>query len=287
MRTMWNGVITFGLVSIPVGMYPATKDNQVSFHLLHKKDCGRIKNQRVCTKCGEVLDYDELIKGYEYEKGQYVEMSQEELNNAKAAGTESIEIIGFVDLEEIDPIYFDAPYILTSGKRGEKPYALLRDTMRATGKAGIAKFVLRTKEYLAAVRVRDNALILNTMHFAEDIREVEGVPEESVAASKAELDMARQLVSAMGTEFDATQYKNTYNEKLLSIIEKKLEGKPVAAKTTTKAATGVLDLMERLKASLSEAETEVAKKPARKGAVKAKAPVKKQTPQKTKLRMVA
>lgn len=117
MRSMWNGTITFGLVNIPVGMYPATKENQVSFHLLHKKDCGRIKNQRVCTECGEVLDYDELVKGFEYEKGEYVTLTEEDLKKVKPEATETITICGFVELNDIDPVYFDNPYYLIPAKK--------------------------------------------------------------------------------------------------------------------------------------------------------------------------
>lgn len=252
MRSIWSGVISFGLVNIPVGMYPATRENQISFHLLHKKDCGRIKNQRVCTECGEILDYDELTKGYEYEKGEYVEVTPEEIKEAQSETSDAIKILKFVDLDEIDPIYFDSPYYLTPGKHGDKAYSLLRHTLEKSGKAGIASFVLRTKEYLAAVRVKDHALLLNTMHFADEVREAEGMPSEKAEVSEGEAKMALQLVDAMSDEFNAEDYKDHYNEALLQIIDKKLQGKPVRAKKQTEHPTNVLDLMSRLKESIEQ-----------------------------------
>lgn len=254
MRSVWSGVISFGLVNIPVGMYPATKENQVSFHLLHKKDCGRIKNQRVCTECGEILDYDDLIKGYEYKKDHYVEVTKEEFKQAQSEQSDAITIKGFVDLDDIDPIYFDSPYYLTPGKHGERAYALLRQVLQQSGKAGIASFVLRTKEYLAAVRVKDNALLLNTMHFADEVREIEGVPGD-VEVEKEILEMSLKLVEAMSGEFEAEKYKDHYNETLLDVINRKLEGKPVEEREAAPPPTNVLDMMARLKESLERAET--------------------------------
>jgi len=296
-------------------MYPATKENQVSFHLLHKKDCGRIKNQRVCSECGEVLDYDDLIKGYEYEKGEYIAITPEELKDAQSETSDAIAIQGFVDLEEIDPIYFDSPYYLVPGKHGEKAYALLRHTLEKSGKAGIATFVLRTKEYLAVVRVKDNALLLNTMHFADEVRDAEGIPSAEADVNEGEAKMALQLVDAMSDEFDAGKYKDQYNDALLQIIEKKLKGKPIRAKKEAQAPTNVLDLMSRLKESIDQssgaqktatksgasaksraAATKTKKAPAKKSAGQApmktrtKAPSKGKAPasgEKPRLRLVA
>lgn len=254
MRSMWNGTLSFGLVNIQVGMYPATKENQLHFHLLHKKDCGRIKNQRVCTVCGEVLDYDELTKGYEYQKGDYVTVTEDDLKKARPEASESLAIKGFVDLDEIDPIYFDSPYYLTPGKKSDRIYALLRDALAKTGKVGIATFVLRTKEYLAVIRPYGEALLLNTMHFADEVRPAEDIPGEIDIPDK-EMDMAVQLVEAMAEEFEPDQYKNNYNEALQSLIEKKLSGKKIETKATPKEPTNVGDLMSRLKASLEGKST--------------------------------
>lgn len=277
MRAIWSGVISFGLVNIPVGIYPATKENQVSFHLLHKKDCGRIKNQRVCSECGEVLDYDELVKGYEYEKGEYVSLTMDEIGKAQSENTDAIKIVKFVDVDEIDPIYFDSPYYIVPGKHGDKAYSLLRHTLEKSGKTGIATFVLRTKEYLAAVRVVGDALLLNTMHFAAEVREAEGIPAAG-KIDEGEAKMALQLVDAMTEKFDIAQFKDHYNDALLELIEKKLEGKPIRAKKEEKQPTNVLDLMSRLKESLEKSAAEEAPATRRKSAPAAKAgPAKKAT----------
>lgn len=250
MRSIWNGMISFGLVNIPVGMYPATRDNQVSFNLLHEKDGGRIHNQRVCKKCGETVEYEELIKGYEYEKGHYVTLSDEELRKVQPDANETITILDFVDLEDIDPIYFDRPYYLIPSKKSDKVYVLLREALKQSKKVGVAKFVLRTKEYLAAVRASGNALVLDTMHFRDEIRDKEEMPSSDVEVGKRELDMAVQLIDAMAAEFDPEKYHDSYSEALMQVVEKKLEGKKITAPTHKKEPTNVLDLMSRLKASL-------------------------------------
>jgi DNA end-binding protein Ku len=289
---MWNGTLSFGLVNLSVGMYPATRENQIHFHLLHKKDCGRIKNQRVCTVCGEVLDYDELVKGYEYQKGDYVTITDEDMKKARPESTETIAIQGFVDLDEIDPIFFDSPYYLVPANKSDRIYLLLRQALEKTGKVGIASFVLRTKEYLAVIRPYGEALLLNTMHFADEVRGAEDMPSPVEIPAK-ELDMAVQLVEAMGEEFDPSQYKNNYNEALRSVIERKLAGKKVETKVAPKEPTKVTDLMARLKASL-ESSPSAAKKPARTAAAKKTATTKPKAPaakttatKKPKLKLVA
>jgi len=274
MRSMWNGTISFGLVNIPVGLYPATADDRVHFNMLHKEDGGRIKNQRVCAKCGDPVSYDELEKGFEYEKDHYVTLSDEELKSAQAESTETITIMAFADLEEIDPIFFDQPYYLIPGKKSDKVYALLRDTLKKTGKVGIARFVLRTREYLAALRVRGDALVLDTMHFSEEIRDAEGVPAADEKANERELAMATQLVDAMTEKFDPEKYHDTYEEAVMELINRKLEGKAIKSKTKQPEPTNVLDLMSRLKASLEKADggVEEEEKPAKAKTTKAAAP---------------
>jgi len=253
MRSMWNGVISFGLVNIPVGLYPATKENQISFHLLHKKDCGRIKNQRVCSVCGETLDYDELVKGYEYERGEYVTVTDEDMKKVMPEASDNITIHGFVDLDDIDPIFFDSPYYLVPDKRSDRVYSLLREALKKSNKVGIASFVLRTREYLASIHPHENALILNTMHYADEIRPAEGMPAGEGSSDSREMAMAIQLIEAMGEGFEPGKYKDTYNEELLALIQTKLAGKPLKAKAAPKEPTNVLDLMSRLKASLEKA----------------------------------
>lgn len=294
MRSMWNGMISFGLVNIPVGMYPATKNDKVRFNWLHKEDGGRIENHRVCKKCGEEVDFDDLAKGYEYEKDHYVTVTDEELAKAQAEATETITIEAFVDLDEIDPIYFEKPYYLVPARKSDRVYALLREALKSTKKVGIARFVLRTREYLAAVRASGNALVLDTMHFSEEIREAEDVPPADAEVNKRELEMATQLVEAMENEFDPNKYHDTYQEAVMELIDKKLEGKTISAKPKHKEPTNVIDLMSRLKASLGKAETDEAK-PARRTTTRKTAKSRKAAPAKrgtrktgkTKLRLVA
>jgi DNA end-binding protein Ku len=258
-------------------MYPATKSSQVSFHMLHKKDCGRIKNQRVCSECGEVVDYDELIKGFEYEKGEYVPVTDEEMKKAKPEATETIQICNFVDLDEIDPVYFDSPYYLVPSKKSDKIYVLLREALKKSNKVGIASFVLRTKQYLAAVRPLGDALVLNTMHYSDEVREAEDMPAADTSVSDKEMEMAVQIIDAMSEEhFEPDQYKDTYNEALTTLIESKLAGKEIKTKTAGKQEpTNVLDLMSRLKASLEQAGSEAAPKTEEKKAPAGKTAAKK------------
>lgn len=253
-RSIWNGMISFGLVNIPVGLYPATRDNDLHFHLLHKKDCGRIRQQRVCEECGEVVDYDELVKGYEYEKGEYIGVTPEELEKAQPEASELITIHGFVNPEKIDPIFYERPYYLMPDRKSDRVYVLLREALKQSNRVGIATFVLRTKEYLAALRPCGNALVLDTMHFADEIREAEGMPEGKADVKTDELKMTQQLIDAMEQPtFDAGKFPDTYSEAVQKMIEQKLEGKKIGGgKTAPRRATNVLDLMSRLKASLEE-----------------------------------
>ena len=257
-RSIWNGMISFGLVNIPVGLYPATRDNDLHFHLLHKKDCGRIRQQRVCEECGEVVDYDELVKGYEYEKGEYVSVTAEELKKVQPEASELITIHSFVDPDQIDPMYYERPYYLMPDRKSDRVYTLLREALKESGRVGIATFVLRTKEYLAALRPCGNALVLDTMHFADEIREAEGVPEEKPKLKTDELKLTQQLIESMEqSKFDAEKFPDTYSQAVQKMIEQKLEGKKVSStKAPQRRATNVLDLMSRLKASLEEAENE-------------------------------
>ena len=255
-RSIWNGMISFGLVNIPVGLYPATRDNDLHFHLLHKKDCGRIRQQRVCEECGEVVDYDELVKGFEYEKGEYVEITQEELEKAQPEANELITIHSFVDPAKIDPIYYERPYYLMPDRRSGKVYSLLREALKKSNRVGIATFVLRTKEYLATLRPCGDALILDTIHFADEIRDAEGMPEKKQDLKKEELQMTQQLIDSMEEpDFDADKFSDSYAQAVQKMIESKLEGKKVTgSKAKPRQATNVIDLMSRLKASLEEAE---------------------------------
>ena len=251
MRAIWNGMITFGLVNIPVGLYPATDDDDLHMHLLHEKDGGRIKNQRVCSKCGQIVEYDDLVKGYEYEKDSYVTITDEDLEKVKVEASDNIVIEDFVAADEIDPMYFEKPYYLLPGKKSEAAYALLRESMESSGKVGIARVVIRTKERLSAVRPNGQLLMLDTMHFPDEIREVEA-PSSTTKVGKREIDAARMLINAMTTKFDASKYHDTYKEAVEEMVHEKVEGKEVIHEVTPSKPTEVLDLMKYLKESLDK-----------------------------------
>ncbi len=255
MRPIWNGMISFGLVNIPVGLYPATEAaDDLHLHLLHKGDHGRIRNQRVCDVDNKPVDYKDIVKGYEYEKGQYVELTDEELEKIKVEGTDRIVIDDFVEANEIDPKFFEKPYYLLPGKKSDAPYALLREALQSSGKVGIARVVIRTRERLAAVRVDGNMLMLDTMHFADELRAVDA-PPAAAAVGKRELEMATMLIDHMTTKFEPEKYKDTYKEALLELINEKVEGKEVVHEDEkVQQPTQVLDLMAFLKASIERTE---------------------------------
>jgi DNA end-binding protein Ku len=252
MRPIWNGMLSFGLVNIPVGLYPATEDADLHFHLLHKEDGGRIRNQRVCDVDGKPVEYSDLVKGYEYEKGSFVEISDEDLEKVRVEASDRIVIDDFVNGAEIDPTFFEKPYFLLPGKKSDAPYALLREAMKNTGKVGIARIVIRTRERLAAIRVDGASIMLDTMHFADELRSVEGAPAESISVGKRELDMAIMLINAMSTKFEPSKYHDTYKEAVLELIHEKLDGKEVVHQEEHVEPTQIIDLMAFLKSSIEK-----------------------------------
>ena len=253
MRPIWNGMISFGLVNIPVGVFSATRSERLAFHLLHEKDMGRINNVRVCQVDGKEVPYEDLVKGYEYEKGEYVVLTDEDFEKAAAETSKTISITDFVDVEEIDPMFFETPYYLVPGKSADHAYVILRETLKETQKAGIAKVAFREREHLAAVKPHGRALMLDIMHFPEEITpagELE-LPAEKAKITDKELKLAEQLVESMTAKFDPKKYKDTYRERLEELIEKKLEGKTIHVKTTKrKATTNVVDITALLQKSL-------------------------------------
>jgi DNA end-binding protein Ku len=253
MRPIWNGMLSFGLVNIPIGLYPATDDHDLHLHLLHEKDHGRVKNQRVCSVDGQPLDPSEIVKAYEYEKGKYVELTDEDLNKVKIEASDRIVIDDFVDASEISPTFFEKPYFLLPGKKSDAPYALLREALAKSGKVGIARIVIRTRERLAAVRVDGNLLMLDTMHFADELREVEA-PASSQAVGKREMDMATMLIDAMTTKFDASKYHDTYRNAVMEMIDEKVQGREVVHEEAHAQPTDILDLMSFLKKSIEQTE---------------------------------
>jgi DNA end-binding protein Ku len=271
MRTIWNGSITFGLVSIPIGLAVAQQRKDVSFRTLHR-ECGTpIKQKRWCPVHERDVEADELVKGWEFAKGQFVIVEDEDLEKIALQRSQSVDIVTFVPMEQVDPIYFDRTYYLApaSAEAQRRPYVLLLEAMKESGLGAIGKFVLWNKENLCLIRPLGDSLALETLYFAEDIRpraEIEEAVGES-EVSKPELDMAVQLVESMKGEFDPEDYRNDYRDTLRAMLEAKLAGEEIAVPEAPEPAP-VIDLMEALKASVEQAkeDREPAKKPARKKA---------------------
>jgi len=269
-------MISFGLVNIPVGVFSATRSERLEFHLLHEKDMGRINNIRVCQLDGKEVPYEDLVKGYEYEKDEYVVLTDEDFEKAAPETSKTISITDFVDLDEIDPMFFETPYYLVPGKNADHAYVILRETLKQTQKAGIAKVAFREREHLAAVKPHGRALMLDIMHFPEEIAPAGelDLPAEKARITDKELKLAEQLVGSMTAKFDPKKYKDTYRERLEELIEKKLKGKTVRMKTSKrKATTNVVDIMALLQKSLKASGRHKTKVVAsrKKKAVKAKA----------------
>ncbi len=253
-RTMWKGAISFGLVSIPVGVYPATEEKSLKFNQLHDEDGGRIKYKRVCAIDGEEVTYEHIVKGYEVDKDQYVILTDEDIDAVPLESSRAIDIVQFVDLEEIDPILFKKSYYLVPEETGAKAYALLRKAMSEDAKVGIAKVSFRDKEHLAALRFVDKVFVLETMYWPDEIREAE-FPTIDVDAKvrEQEVEMARTLIQNLTEPWNPGQYKDGYREALLSIVEKKMAGEVIEVAPEAPAAK-VVDLMKALKASVEAAK---------------------------------
>jgi DNA end-binding protein Ku len=254
MRAIWKGNISFALVSIPISLFSATRRNELSFHYLHKKDMSPVSYKRFCDAENTETPWEEITRGYEYEKDRYIEITDEDLDKADVELTKTIQIQEFVNEEEIDPVYFDKPYYLEPQKGGERPYALMRDALALSKKVGIAKVVLKSREHLAAVKTVGNMMTLQTMRFAHEIVDAGSLNLPSKAEiSKKEMDMANMLIDSMSDKFDPVKYKDDYYEKVMDIIRMKIDG--VSPELPTAKGPGpakVVDLMEILKQSLSE-----------------------------------
>jgi DNA end-binding protein Ku len=253
-RGIWTGALSFGLVNIPVEVHTAVRDNRPHFRLLHDKDRSPINYERVCQKEGEAVGWDELVKGYEYEKGRFVVLTKEDFAAAALEKTRRIDILDFVKADDIDDRYFDKPYYLTPGKGGDVAYALLRDAIRESGRIGVAKFIMREVQHLAAVEVVDEALVLSTLRFADELVDVGtlNLPGRKQAGKK-ELDMATSLVESLAADWNPEKYTDDYRENLMRVIKAKMKGKSadLVAEEPHRDAK-VVDLMERLRQSLDQ-----------------------------------
>jgi DNA end-binding protein Ku len=255
-RAIWSGSVSFGLVNVPVKLTTATSPKDVRFHQLHDADGARINQKRVCSADGEEVEYSHIVKGYDLGGGRYVVVDPDELASIDVEMARNIDIEEFVDLSEIDPVYFEKSYYLVPDGRAEKPYALLTETMERCGKVALGRFVLRTKQYLAALRARDGVLVLSTMLYADEVidpSELEVPTAADTAPSERELQMAAQLVESLSAPFDPAKYHDDYREKVMALIEAKADGEIISAPEPAGETAPVVDLMAALEASLARA----------------------------------
>jgi DNA end-binding protein Ku len=253
MRAIWSGSLSFGLVNIPVKLYSATGENRLNLDMLHKKDLSPIRYARICRADGKEVPWEDIVKGYEYRTGDYVVLTDEDFKKANVEKTKAIEIEQFTKESEIDTIYFEKPYYLEPEKGAEKAYALLRESLKKSKKIGIAKFVLRNRERLAAIKPSGNVLVLEQMRFREEIRDPKelNLPDNKKASNK-EIDMALALIQQLTEVFAPNKFKDTYIDELKQVIAAKAKGKPVKAKGRELKPTEVSDIMAMLKKSLEK-----------------------------------
>lgn len=266
-RAIWSGTISFGLLNVPVKLYSAVARRNIALREIRESDSARIKHRRVAEGTDEEVPYENIVKAYEITPGQYVPLSKEEMAALAPEKTRAIDVQDFVDIEEIDPMYFDSPYYLGPADGAEKAYSLLAAAMQASGKAAIARFVFRNKEHLAAIRPSDGVLTLTTMRFADEVvppSELDDVlPDGKPKVAKREREMAEQLIESLSTEFKPQDYRDEYREQLLALIEQKAEGKEIVApEAEAPKATKAPDLMAALEESIAAVKD-------RKGAAKA------------------
>ncbi|HEX2721987.1 MAG TPA: Ku protein [Gemmatimonadaceae bacterium] len=280
MAAIWKGSLAFGLVNIPVELRTAVRADHISFRLLHEEDLSPVKYERVCQAEGEPVPWNEIVKGYEYEKGKFIVMTDDDFKAAAIEGSKTIDIIDFVKEDEIDPRYFETPYYLIPAKGAEKSYALLREAVRSTGAVGIGKIIIRQSQHLAGIKVVGEALVLEIMRFSNELVNADeySFPSRDNVRPQ-ELAMAEQLIDNLAEPFDPSRYTDDYRSNLMKIIKAKMKGKKVKLEEPEEEApdTGVLDLMSRLRASLEQG---TAKKNGAKG--KRAAPAKRARPSKRK-----
>jgi len=259
MHTVWKGSISFGLVNIPVRMFTATEERDIRFRQLHKDCHTPIRYAKMCPHCDREVEASEIVRGFEYEKGNFVIVQDEDLESITPETRRAIEIVDFVDLKEIDPVYFDKSYFLAPQDTGEKAYALLRAAMKNTGKIAVARVTLRNRQSLGVVRIYENCIMLETIYYPDEVRsvaQVPALPDETVALAENELKMAEELIQNMSAPFEPGKYKDEYREELQEMIERKLEGREVAVAPAAPRAN-VIDLMQALKESLAATGADV------------------------------
>jgi DNA end-binding protein Ku len=268
MRALWKGTISFGLVTIPVSLYPAIRREELKFRLLRKSDQSPVNYKRVAEADGKEVPWDQIVKGYEYEKGKFVVLRDEDFVRVDVEATQTVDIINFVVLDEVDPLLFYKPYYLEAGKGGDKAYVLLRDALVESGKLAIARVVIRTRQHLAAVKPQKKGLMLELMHFPEELLDASEfkAPVEK-AVGKAEMQMAKQLIQSMTSEWKPEQYTDEYHDKLEKMIEEKIEhgDEEAPAPAKKKKPANVVDLVSVLQQSIQQTQAKPkSDKPAKK-----------------------
>ena len=284
-RAIWRGSISFGLVNVPVKLYPAVSRKTVHFHQLHDKDGVPIRQKRVCPKDKKEVPYEHIVKGYEFAKGQYVVIAPEELEALDPRRTRTIDIQDFVDLDEIDPVYYDSSYYLAPDREAGKAYRLLLKAMEDAGKVAIARVVIRTKEYLAAVRPVSDALMMSTMVFGDEVvpaKKIDELPAKDGKVTAKEVEMAQRLIKSLSVSFDPGRYHDEYRERVLELIERKAKGEEISVPEPEEDETAPPDLMAALEASLAGAKGKSSAK--RNGGTKRRKPAARKSRTKAKAR---
>ncbi|MDD4172322.1 MAG: Ku protein [Syntrophomonas sp.] len=264
MKVLWKGAISFGLVNIPISMYVATENKDIKFNYLHKECMSPIKYQKFCPRCEKEVNSDEIVRGYEYQKGNYVVINPEDFERIPQENTKTVDILDFVSLAQVDPIYFDKTYYLEPAAGGEKAYSLIVEAMQKTSKIAIAKIFIRTKQSLAAIRVKDNVLVMETIFYPDEIRSPASLNQglDPAKLHDNEVKMAVSLIENLSIDFDPSRYQDDYRQALGEIIQARIAGQEIVTPTPTAEKGNVVDLMEALKASVKLAEEN------RKGAAK-------------------
>jgi len=255
-RTLWKGAVSFGLVNIPIKMYVATERKDIKFNYLHKECMSPIQYRKYCPNCNREIASEEIVRGYEYQKGNFVVINEEDLERIPLESTKTIDILDFVDLAQVDPIYFDKTYYLEPSQGGEKAYTLLIEAMTQTSKVAIAKVIIRSKQTLAALRVKDQVLLMETIFWPDEIRSPSALDlgVDRVKLHDNEIKMAVSLIENLSTDFEPTKYQDEHRQALWELIESKIVGKEVVAAAPAADRGNVVDLMEALKASVKLAE---------------------------------
>jgi DNA end-binding protein Ku len=288
-RSLWSGSISFGLVNVPVKLHTVVRDRQVHFHMMTPDGTCRLRRKLYCPETGKEYDFGETARGFEVAPEQYVIIEEEEFARLKPEQGHAIEIQEFVDLQEVDPVYFDRPYYLSPGKGGDKGYKLMVDAIESSGKVGIARFVMHQRQHLAVLRVRDHALVLETMHYHDEVGDVSELDlPEKVSVNQRERELAVQIIESMSTAFEPERYHDEYREQLEELIRERAEGEEetVLAQAPPEPGGKVIDLMEALKKSLAQrsgatvAASEAAPKAGKRGASTTRKSAQRKTPAK-------